>query len=323
MSEPYLTGAPVFRLLDMADAAAYQAIRIAAATHDPVAIHASAEEIAALSLEAVQEQILPSDGQRVFGVFDDGQLVAVAALRRNSLAKISHRATVQGVFTRPECRGRGLARRLLLVLLEQAAQMPGLASLELAVHAENAPAKALYQSLGFRRSGLIPSAVFHDGRYLDEELMQRPVAEASREVAPAVLSNEYVLLEAAPDVETYRRLRAEAGLSPKSWQAAARGLVGTVFAVQILHAGQAVGMGRLIGDGGSFYQVVDIAVSPAHQGRGLGKRVMAAITDYIQREAPPSAYISLIADGDAQHLYRQFGFELTAPRSVGMAMFKR
>ncbi|AXE32725.1 N-acetyltransferase [Chromobacterium phragmitis] len=135
--------------------------------------------------------------------------------------------------------------------------------------------------------------------------------------------SEYQLLQRTPDIETYRRLRAESGLSPKTEEAARRGLAGTLFAAQIVHDGQTVGMGRVIGDGGCFYQVVDIAVLPAHQGRGLGKRIMAAICGYIDREAPASAYVSLIADGDARHLYAQFGFEPTAPRSEGMALFKR
>lgn len=71
-----------------------------------------------------------------------------------------------------------------------------------------------------------------------------------------------------------------------------------------------------------FYQVVDIAVLPAHQGRGLGKAVMGEIASYIEREVPASAYVSLIADGAAYKLYQQFGFALTAPAIVGMA-FKR
>ena len=58
---------------------------------------------------------------------------------------------------------------------------------------------------------------------------------------------------------------------------------------------------------------------PDHQGRGLGKRVMAALVDELQRSAPPSAYVSLIADGDARYLYAQHGFVETAPASVAMA----
>lgn len=132
----------------------------------------------------------------------------------------------------------------------------------------------------------------------------------------------YSILHATPSVETYRHLRVAAGLSAKTVEAATRGLPNSLFAVQILCAGEPVGMGRVIGDGGSFYQVVDIAVLPAHQGRGLGKMIMGAISDYIAREVPESAYVSLIADGEAYRLYEQFGFALTAPASQGMALKK-
>lgn len=132
----------------------------------------------------------------------------------------------------------------------------------------------------------------------------------------------YSILHAIPSVVTYRYLRTAAGLSAKTVEAAERGLPNTLFAVQIICDGVPVGMGRVIGDGGSFYQVVDIAVLPAHQGRGLGKMIMGAISDYIAREVPESAYVSLIADGEAYRLYEQFGFALTAPASQGMALKK-
>ena len=130
----------------------------------------------------------------------------------------------------------------------------------------------------------------------------------------------YTLNHDIPSVETYQHLRQASGLSPKTTEAASRGLPNSLFAVQILCADETVAMGRVIGDGGTVYQVVDIAVLPAHQGRGLGKKVMTEIQAYIQREVPASAYVSLLADGAAYRLYQQFGFTLTAPASVGMAL---
>ncbi|MFZ6746298.1 GNAT family N-acetyltransferase [Undibacterium sp. JH2W] len=131
--------------------------------------------------------------------------------------------------------------------------------------------------------------------------------------------NNYQPIAAIPDVATYCHLRQAAGLSAKTAEAAARGLPASLFSVQIMLGGQAVGMGRVIGDGGTAYQVVDIAVLPEHQGRGLGKMIMVKIMEYLQQHAPESAYVSLIADGPAQDLYAQFGFKHTAPASVGMA----
>ena len=134
------------------------------------------------------------------------------------------------------------------------------------------------------------------------------------------MSTPYTTRLAIPDAATYCHLRSVSGLSPKTAEAAARGLPNSLFAVQVLQGDEIVGMGRIIGDGGCFYQVVDIAVLPAHQGRGLGKLIMREIMRYIDEQVPPSAYVSLIADGQAQQLYAQFGFTHTAPKSVGMAM---
>lgn len=131
-----------------------------------------------------------------------------------------------------------------------------------------------------------------------------------------------VLLE-LPSVEIYRTLRSGSGLSEKTIEAAERGLPRTLFAVQVLDGATPVGMGRVVGDGGCFYQVVDIAVLKEHQGKGIGKMVVAEIMKYIEANVPETGYVSLIADGKAQDLYAQFGFVHTAPSSVGMALKRR
>ena len=129
----------------------------------------------------------------------------------------------------------------------------------------------------------------------------------------------YRLTTETPTVADYLRLRAAAGLSPKSEAAARLGLANTLFAVVVRCGETAVGMGRVVGDNGCFFQIVDMAVEPAHQKRGLSKRIFAALVDYLDANAPDSAYVSLIADGDARHLYAKFGFEPVMPASIGMA----
>lgn len=134
---------------------------------------------------------------------------------------------------------------------------------------------------------------------------------------------DYRIAMRAPSCEEYLRLRQEAGLTPRSAEAAQAGLPHSFLAAVAERANEAVGMGRVVGDGGLFFQVVDIAVLPAHQGKGLGKRVMAALMEELRRRVPAEAYVSLIADGEASRLYAQFGFEPTAPASIGMAQWLR
>lgn len=124
--------------------------------------------------------------------------------------------------------------------------------------------------------------------------------------------------EAVPTVEDYCQLRALAGLSAKTHEAATRALPNTVFGVCAYQGSELVAMGRIIGDGGCHLQVCDIAVLPRLQGRGLGKAVMQRLSDWMQGNLPPSAYVSLLADGEAHRLYAQFGFAATAPASIGM-----
>ncbi|KAF7978415.1 hypothetical protein HWV62_574 [Athelia sp. TMB] len=148
----------------------------------------------------------------------------------------------------------------------------------------------------------------------------------------------YTTLREIPSVETYCNLRISVGLSAKSRSAAAIGLPNSLFAVQILYhhpltslansdsvmpglSPESVGMGRVIGDGGLFYQVVDIAVLPAHQGKGLGKMILKEIRAWITANVPPTGYISLIAQGRAKDLYAQYGFIETAMNN-GAAMVR-
>jgi ribosomal protein S18 acetylase RimI-like enzyme len=130
----------------------------------------------------------------------------------------------------------------------------------------------------------------------------------------------YRLSEQSPAPAEYMALRVAAGLSPKTMEAAERGLPNSLFAVCMRDGDALIGMGRVIGDGGCNFEIVDIAVHPDYQRQGLGSRIMESLMQYLRNNAPPSAYVCLIADEGAPALYQKFGFEFTAPVSVGMAL---
>lgn len=44
----------------------------------------------------------------------------------------------------------------------------------------------------------------------------------------------------------------------------------------------------MIGDGGLFYQVADIAVEPAHQRRGLGKAIVGKVVEHLKQQLRPA-----------------------------------
>nr|WP_199038539.1 GNAT family N-acetyltransferase [Dyella sp. ASV24] len=131
---------------------------------------------------------------------------------------------------------------------------------------------------------------------------------------------EPILTFEIPGNEEYRTLRAAAGLSVMSEQGAAVGLPASWSAVCVRFDGALVGMGRVVGDGGLFLFVVDIAVVPAWQGKGLGRRIMQALMDDLHARAPVRTMVALIADGTAHELYAKFGFKLVAPGAQGMLL---
>lgn len=121
-----------------------------------------------------------------------------------------------------------------------------------------------------------------------------------------------------PRPADYCELRRVAGLSEKSEAAARIGLPNACFTVTLYDNNQLIGMGRVIGDGATAFQIIDIAVRPEYQGQGHGKTVMKHIMDYIESVRQPGTYVSLIADYPADQLYAKFGFISTEPYSGGM-----
>lgn len=126
------------------------------------------------------------------------------------------------------------------------------------------------------------------------------------------------IIESAPSAEDYLELRNKAGLSAKSIEAAKIGLPNSLYAVQFRIDGNLIAMGRVIGDGACFFEIVDIAVNPEHQGKGLGKAVMRHIEKYLERASYKGSYVSMIADEPA--FYEKLGYKLTAP---AQGMYKR
>ena len=130
----------------------------------------------------------------------------------------------------------------------------------------------------------------------------------------------YEQVDRVPEPDEYIELRMLCGLSSRSRKAAQIGLRNSLFGTSIRHNGLLVGMGRVVGDGGCNFEVVDVAVHPDHQRKGLGSKLMTSLMAFISNVALPTAYVSLIADAHSPKLYQKFGFQPTAPTSIGMAL---
>jgi|SRR5699024_8166843 len=132
------------------------------------------------------------------------------------------------------------------------------------------------------------------------------------------MRNEINIVYDSPSPDQYNNLRVEGGLMEKDKDGVKIGLKNSLFMVCVYNNENLIGMGRIGGDGGTFFHIVDIVVKPKFQGQGIGKRIMKELTNYLQRNAYPNSYVSLIADVPANHLYEQFGFQYTSPKANGM-----
>ena len=124
-----------------------------------------------------------------------------------------------------------------------------------------------------------------------------------------------------PTLEEYLHLRTASGLTPTTADQGRGALANSWSWCHVRSSeGEAVAMGRVLGDGGWYFHVADMATLPAHQGNGLGRRVLTHLLTDIDERAPANPYITLMADAPGRRLYASMGFVETAPRSLGMRL---
>ena len=83
-------------------------------------------------------------------------------------------------------------------------------------------------------------------------------------------------------------------------------------------------MGRIVGDGGWYFVVADMATLPDHQRRGLGRAILTALLEEVRASAEPGAFVTLTADPPGRRLYESLGFEDVAiANETGMRLWLR
>ncbi|MCL1925320.1 MAG: GNAT family N-acetyltransferase [Defluviitaleaceae bacterium] len=124
-----------------------------------------------------------------------------------------------------------------------------------------------------------------------------------------------------PTAEEFVNLRISAGLSPRDLEGSKIGLSNSNFMVTFRDRENLIAMGRVVGDGATTFQITDVAVHPDFQGNGLGKAIMKECMAFLEKNASPNSYVSLIASLRGVSLYKEFGFSLTEPNNHGMYLF--
>ena len=161
----------LIRRLVPADAASYLSLRLAALRQSPAAFSSSYEEECGTPLATIETRLAPDSGRLVFGAVDGATLVGMVVLGREDGNKVRHKGFIRGMYVASAYRGRGASRQMLEQALDAATVIEGLQQLTLSVTAGNAPALALYQSLGFVVFAQAPRALLVDGVFHDDVYM--------------------------------------------------------------------------------------------------------------------------------------------------------
>jgi GNAT superfamily N-acetyltransferase len=128
----------------------------------------------------------------------------------------------------------------------------------------------------------------------------------------------YELVERDPTVQEYQRLRRAVGWSEMTDEGVAAGLPNALYSVVLEREGMAVGLGRIVGDGGLYFYLQDVIVLAEHRGLGLGAEIMDAMMAYLERAARPGAFVGLMAAVGAEPFYERYGFRRRSDWQPGM-----
>jgi ribosomal protein S18 acetylase RimI-like enzyme len=162
---------PQIRLLTPEDAPRYRDIRLEGLQQDPDAFSSTFERESAMPLSWFEERIVNGN---IFGAFAGSELLGVAGYWPQQGVKVSHKATLWGMYVRQTARKLGLGRRLVEAVVSHATGR--VEQLQLGVAGDNEAACWLYRNTGFSEYGREMKALKQDGRYSDEILMVRFLA---------------------------------------------------------------------------------------------------------------------------------------------------
>lgn len=138
------------------------------------------------------------------------------------------------------------------------------------------------------------------------------------------MSENYIFQENTLTYEDYCSLRESVEWLNFAEEQMKRGLSHSLLTISVTNAGKVVGMGRLIGDGGMYYTIVDVVVRPEYQGKGIGSRIMDLILEHVDRQTPQGgrSSVQLIAEKGKEEFYLQKGFKMIPHESCGSGMRK-
>ncbi len=124
--------------------------------------------------------------------------------------------------------------------------------------------------------------------------------------------------------QEYKDFRASVGWFDVSLRQAERVLKNTPIVVCVRDGEKAIGMGRLLFDGGCAAYVADIVVRPEYRGQGIGKTIVQSLCDQAVDKLEPGEHMYFILSSvkGKEAFYEKLGFISTPNDNAGHGMRK-
>lgn len=133
----------------------------------------------------------------------------------------------------------------------------------------------------------------------------------------------YIVKENQLDYETYYTLRESVGWNNWSKEQAENALKNSYYSIVIYDKDNAIGMGRVVGDG-IYFIVADIVVKPEYQGNKIGTKIIKYILEYIEKNMSNGSRVSvqLLSEIGKEQFYVKQGFKIVPHEYCGPALRK-
>ena len=126
-----------------------------------------------------------------------------------------------------------------------------------------------------------------------------------------------------PTVQEYNNLRRSVEWPTYDEAVVSKALQNTFCSVVIeAENGEAIGMGRIIGDGAIYLHIQDVIVRPDFQGEGIGRLIMEELMRYVQRVGARNTNVGLMCSKGREPFYKSFGFTERPTEKFGAGMIK-
>lgn len=162
----------IIRFLNNNDVMSYAALRKYSLMESPFAFSDSYEDQKEKSMLDYQAEIIKWDNPLeafTLGAFNEtNELIGFVKFKRDQRTKARHRASLHSLYVKPQYRGQGLAKRLVLELIAIITTIPGIEQLQLSSIVSHISLIEFYERLGFQKlGGLLEKDLIINGEYVD------------------------------------------------------------------------------------------------------------------------------------------------------------